>query len=749
MRKSIFVRYALSYTLVLILLFAGLSFYLVRDSQTQIRTKIVENQVNRLTRIALEHEGYLSALMSMAEEMGLSPQIEPFRYEQHPGRAYELQTQLAPYTVINRFCDQIYLLFAGEDRMYSSSASMTLERFLQMMDFEGMAPETLSLMLREAEQPVILPARTVRSSLIDGSESREVSFILPMGSTPGTSKGTLLCLVKEQVYRNMFADAIDTDLNTYIFYGDSVLASEEDLPVNAGEVAPPEETGEYSRVFSSQGKDWLAVTLGNRAWNMRYVTVLPMSAVNTEISRGLQRTTAILAGFLLLSLGGIFWTARHHARPIERLSGLVAAEGLEQKDALTKLSSGIRQLTEANSALSTRLDQTLPMQKRDFVFRFVKGRFADGREAAETARNLGLDIGKKFYAVILCSASEEWERPLDLTREPLAALRGVTAVGAELVAMRANLFLGFADEPAALQELAERIRGQESGEGGGVTAISAMHSAPEEAPAAYLEAAAAYDNRFVMGQDRVLTYEDLSASVEEVLPRAQKITNGISQALALKNPERLNDQIGELLRFLKNTSMSPFAFRMIYNDVIDTLTRSQAAKFADGRTARDLYDIFTLTSCQSIDDLDAMLRRLCGQLMQEEAGEERGTPPDQEEDPIDQAVRYIDAHFTDPEISMGAIAEAIDLSTTRLSLSFKERMGMTPSDYLTLLRSEKAKGLLRETDWPIREIGAQVGYYDAGSFIRRFKQVVGETPLQYRKTVRGASPAEHAKDSAE
>ena len=185
--------------------------------------------------------------------------------------------------------------------------------------------------------------------------------------------------------------------------------------------------------------------------------------------------------------------------------------------------------------------------------------------------------------------------------------------------------------------------------------------------------------------------------------------------------------------------MSPFAFRMIYNNVIDTLTRDQAAKLA-GHDARDFYDIFSLTSCQSIDDLDELLRRLCDHLL---SGETPAEDPAAEPagDEIDQAIRYIDTHFTDPEISMTAIAESIDLSTTRLSLSFKERMGMTPSDYLTLLRCERARDLLENTDQTIREISTLVGYYDAGSFIRRFKQVTGETPLQYRRTRRPGKEA--------
>ena len=82
---------------------------------------------------------------------------------------------------------------------------------------------------------------------------------------------------------------------------------------------------------------------------------------------------------------------------------------------------------------------------------------------------------------------------------------------------------------------------------------------------------------------------------------------------------------------------------------------------------------------------------------------------------------------------MTAIADSFELSTTRFSQSFMERKGMSPLEYLTLLRVEHAKDLLANTDMTIRDISIQVGYYDSGSFIRRFKQVTGETPLQYRR----------------
>ena len=106
----------------------------------------------------------------------------------------------------------------------------------------------------------------------------------------------------------------------------------------------------------------------------------------------------------------------------------------------------------------------------------------------------------------------------------------------------------------------------------------------------------------------------------------------------------------------------------------------------------------------------------------------------------------MEEHFSDPEISITALADAFDLSTTRFSLSFKEKTGMSPLEYLTLLRVEHAKELLASTGLSIRDISMKVGYYDPGSFIRRFKQVTGETPLQYRRGRSGESGLSESED---
>jgi two-component system response regulator YesN len=102
---------------------------------------------------------------------------------------------------------------------------------------------------------------------------------------------------------------------------------------------------------------------------------------------------------------------------------------------------------------------------------------------------------------------------------------------------------------------------------------------------------------------------------------------------------------------------------------------------------------------------------------------------------IRKIIGYMHKHYTDPMLSMSAIADAYGISAVRLSLDFKELSGMTPSEYLFLLRMEKAKELLSGTKMPVKDIGLAVGYYDASGFIRRFRQHMAMTPAQYRQMI--------------
>ena len=95
------------------------------------------------------------------------------------------------------------------------------------------------------------------------------------------------------------------------------------------------------------------------------------------------------------------------------------------------------------------------------------------------------------------------------------------------------------------------------------------------------------------------------------------------------------------------------------------------------------------------------------------------------------AINYIDANYDKP-ITLAEIARASHLSVSRLAHLFKEQMGITPIDYVTGVRIERAKELLLGTDQSCTEICFQAGYNNQSYFTRTFKSLVGMTPRQFR-----------------
>ena len=97
------------------------------------------------------------------------------------------------------------------------------------------------------------------------------------------------------------------------------------------------------------------------------------------------------------------------------------------------------------------------------------------------------------------------------------------------------------------------------------------------------------------------------------------------------------------------------------------------------------------------------------------------------------AVDFIDSHYMDEEISLNTVANIANVSSNHFSALFSQNMGQTFIEYLTSLRMNKAKELLRCTGMRSSEIAGEIGYKDAHYFSYLFKKTQGMTPSDYRK----------------
>lgn len=101
------------------------------------------------------------------------------------------------------------------------------------------------------------------------------------------------------------------------------------------------------------------------------------------------------------------------------------------------------------------------------------------------------------------------------------------------------------------------------------------------------------------------------------------------------------------------------------------------------------------------------------------------------DDYVQYAAQFIRSNYQRARIS--DVAEYIGINRTYLTEIFKERMYMSPQEYLLQVRMGKAKELLRQTSVPINRVAREVGYEDQLSFSKIFKKRFGISPTDFRK----------------
>lgn len=104
---------------------------------------------------------------------------------------------------------------------------------------------------------------------------------------------------------------------------------------------------------------------------------------------------------------------------------------------------------------------------------------------------------------------------------------------------------------------------------------------------------------------------------------------------------------------------------------------------------------------------------------------------------VTQAVSYIKEHFA-TDITLGELAKMNSMSSEHFSRIFKRETGFGFSEYLSMIRLQKAEQMLKSSErFPISKIAYDCGFNDSNYFSEKFKKVYGVSPVKYRNTGNG------------
>jgi len=155
---------------------------------------------------------------------------------------------------------------------------------------------------------------------------------------------------------------------------------------------------------------------------------------------------------------------------------------------------------------------------------------------------------------------------------------------------------------------------------------------------------------------------------------------------------------------------------------LDSIFQLLAAEMAEDAPAADLVS----TRLAEILLIQALRPQLSNSMLQDRPGWLRGIF-----DPnIGAALRGFHSEISH-RWTVESLASAAGMSRSAFALRFKQLLGQSPLEYVTEWRMQKAIQLLRETNRKLADIARQIGYDSDSALNKAFKRVLGTTPREY------------------
>ena len=202
-----------------------------------------------------------------------------------------------------------------------------------------------------------------------------------------------------------------------------------------------------------------------------------------------------------------------------------------------------------------------------------------------------------------------------------------------------------------------------------------------------------------------------------------------NKALSGHNLDQLLSLEGKITLFVRQNPLPHFLIQSILRDMADALVRHCIRTGINSPDHPLIYgDIQSVDSMLSFEKCVRKLIRIGKDILMQNSPTETAATGD-----LLPVIQYINENCKSPDFSLYNVAEHFHMSPSQLTNAFKTELHISPSAFITGYKMRMAKYMLVNTSASVQEICSALGYNDTSSFIRKFRQQVGQTPAAYRK----------------
>lgn len=231
-------------------------------------------------------------------------------------------------------------------------------------------------------------------------------------------------------------------------------------------------------------------------------------------------------------------------------------------------------------------------------------------------------------------------------------------------------------------------------------------------------------------KERVRKLEVLNLDKSEQYPSLPDVGKLIDLMMAKnQNTIKIFDDMFEQNRDIAKVDLDVFAktLRNLMKDLIEELNRLNhgLVKFID--TAELLN--FGLVSSHDFDSMKKLFLEKLNELIDLLEVLKYNV---QEKGIVGKVCNYVLEHVEN-DISLSMVADTLYMNKTYLSETFKQKTGISFTEYVTAVKMERAKSLILKNSLKSYEIAEKLGFKDTEYFSKVFKKSTGLTPTEFRK----------------
>lgn len=261
--------------------------------------------------------------------------------------------------------------------------------------------------------------------------------------------------------------------------------------------------------------------------------------------------------------------------------------------------------------------------------------------------------------------------------------------------------------------------------------ISSLQKGSDRLPKCFAEANMVLEHRSIIGNNKVIYFEDIVKVLENKLLYPSDIEKNIINSLKAMNFEKVKIELASFQDYLcQNSSSKKDFIRYCYLQLLSSSFKSinELSKDFEKNYTKYKETYLYLLNEESIEEMTRHISLIYSIVINglEEHQLSRRIY-------IIEKVREYIVKSLGTDLSIDRIAEHFNMSSSYLRKLFKDESGITIKEFIDQARMNMVKELLVNKKYKIQDIAESVGYVSVSSFTRAFRLETGLTPGEYRK----------------